>query len=246
MNFNVLRRLSSLFGGSSGRVTPVADIQVQSNVYLVARERGKIVGRRESHNVTVNGGRTWLRDVISALSYPEDVPGTTSPTALNTTVGAPGCNVQRASAYRPRYVAFGVGGLMQGITPPGPGTFSEVKTRYGLERPVEYCRISSDTYYLAQLLGQDLSDLDFAPNPFALRFRRIIAEADISYAAQPTYSTRVPLSEVALFSSEANGSVCVSPAESTGLVPGMLSYNTFSTLTKTPLNQIELVWEWRL
>jgi len=244
MGFSVLKKLINRFRRSNGSLDIPEHLQVQNNVFLTMRERGKIVGRRESHNVVTNTGRQWLRGLCSALSYPDMIPVDTPASNLNVNAFDAATNVQEDSKYRVRYIAYGVGGTMQGVTPPGVGTFTEVVTRYGLESPVEYVRNGATIFYLAQVVGQDLTDTAYAPNNFTIRFRRVAVETDISYALQPTYGTSVPLSEIGLFTSAANSIIHTSPVEGAGAI-GMVAYNTFATITKTPLFQLEVVWEWR-
>ena len=68
------------------------DIQVKQNLHLVARERGKIVARRDGHNIFVDLGREWLSRLIAYQSYSPDV-------------------YQRDD--RVRYMGFGIGGNRQ-------------------------------------------------------------------------------------------------------------------------------------
>ena len=104
------------------------DIQVRSNVFITARERGKIVACREGHNIFLDFGREWLSKLIAYASFSPDVP---------------------ESDERIRYMGFGIGGTRQiapsfADTPPlddyGPvGGFSQTDvdpTVTRLERPV--------------------------------------------------------------------------------------------------------------
>ena len=236
-NFTTFKQFIGRFRGS--RLLKHESVWGTQRVSLIARERGKIVARRESDNVVVNAGRTWLRGLVSAQSYPELIPPTVAATDMNVNAFDPATDVQTQSKYRPRYIAFGVGGTMQTTTPPGAGTFTEVVTVTGLEAPVEYLR-GATTWYMAQVQDQDLTNTDYAPDAYSIRFRRIAGLTDISYAAQPTYGVNVPLSEVGLFLSSAVPTVTTS-----GSPAGFCAYNTFSTITKTPLITVEVIWEWR-
>src|ERR1700761_419955 len=44
-------------------------IEVKSNLSLVMRERGKIVGRRDGHNIWLNLGREYLASLIAYSSF---------------------------------------------------------------------------------------------------------------------------------------------------------------------------------
>jgi len=46
---------------------------VRANVHLTLRERGKIVGRTEGHNVVVDAGRTWLSQYIAEDSLGDPI-----------------------------------------------------------------------------------------------------------------------------------------------------------------------------
>ena len=95
-------------------------IEVKSNVSIAVRERGKIVDRRESHNVFVNQGRQWLRDLIGAGVYPADDGN------ANRNLTSDGGVSQNADTYatgsinktyRVRWVGVGVSGAKQNDSP---------------------------------------------------------------------------------------------------------------------------------
>lgn len=250
MRFNVLRPFLNRFRRRSGAIYIPERFEMTTRVHLIARERGKKVGERESSNVVVNDGRTFLRGLISASSYPDAaVPPAAGagalwePTAL--TVVPPG-NVQSESAFRPRYIALGTGGTLQNVTPPGAGAYTEVAARLGLERPVYVNTVDTKPYYVGQIQGQDLSDSEDAPDDYTIRFRRIFTEDEISYAGSNFTDApfAVPLSEALLLSSEYDDTDQSTAESSTP--DGVLAYNTFATLNKTPLIQVEVIWEWRL
>src|SRR5688572_24229521 len=109
------------------------DIVVKSNLFLTMRERGKIVARREGHNIFLDYGREWLAGLIAYASFSPDVA---------------------EDDRRVRYMGLGIGGTRQ-IAPefantppltdygpgavPGTGGFSQTDTDPALvqlERPV--------------------------------------------------------------------------------------------------------------
>lgn len=249
MRFSLLRPFLNRFRrGSSGVYVPER-FELTTNVNVIARERGKKVAERNSSNVVVNDGRKFLRGLVSVQAFPDaKVPpdpgagGAWTPTVLN--VAVPGPHMQAESAFRPRYIAFGVGGTAQTVTPPGKGAFTEVAARLGLESPVYVDTVDAKNYYAGQIQAQDLNDAADAPDDYSIRFRRIFTEDEISYAGSNFGSPfAVPLSEVLLLSS-----AYTDPGDSTDeddTPTGVLAYNTFAPVTKTPNIQVEVIWEWR-
>ena len=47
----------------------VETVEVRNNLVLTARERGKIVARREGHNIWLNLGREYLASLIDYISF---------------------------------------------------------------------------------------------------------------------------------------------------------------------------------
>lgn len=80
---------------------------MRDNVLITARERGKIVARREGHNIFVDLGRQWLAELISLLTTDPDVP-------------------DRIDLIK--YMGFGIGGNEQ--TLPGEVTSAPLVTAY--------------------------------------------------------------------------------------------------------------------
>src|SRR5215204_2983307 len=68
---------------------------MRPNVFITARERGKVIARREGHNVWTDPGRDYLRRVTSLSAQDPDVP------VVDT---------------RPKYLQFGVGGKTQSLS----------------------------------------------------------------------------------------------------------------------------------
>lgn len=207
------------------------DIEVKSNLIMIARERGKIVTRRETHNIFLDVGREWLSQLISYQSYGPDV-------------------YQRDD--RVRYIGFGIGGSRQ-IAPAtadaspigGPGDPYAANSAAGIgsnsqtdtdpsvtrmERPV---RVSGGVANYPGLGGDEWLGLIQAPAEHntgtSTTFRRVFTQEELSYGP----FTSVPLSEAMLFTSAANQNFYLN----TGI-----AYDTFDTLSKTTAISIEVEW----
>lgn len=196
-------------------------IEVRQNLTLTARERGKLVARRQSHNIWLNLGREYLASLIAYSSFSPVTPERND---------------------RVQYVGVGIGGTRQtALTVANaapystayPGANAQTDTDAAvarLERPV---RISggSTTYpgaggdvWLAQVQAP-------AVHPVATQvsFVRLLTAGDVNYS--PFLAT--PLSEIGLFTSAANPNLYNNT---------MIAYDTFDTLTKTDAVEIEVVW----
>jgi len=197
------------------------DIEVKYNLRLIARERGKIVDSRLTHNIFVNLGREWLSQLIAYVSFGPDTP---------------------ENDYRVKYMGFGIGGDRQTapsaanntpITPPYAGSNLQTdtdRTVAKIERPV---RVSGSSSSYPGLAGDKWLGLIQAPagHPTAMRteFRRVFTATEVSY---PPFIA-VPLSEIGLFTSAANDE---------GYQNNLIAYDTFDTITKTTAVEIEVVW----
>lgn len=197
-------------------------VEVKNNLKLIARERGKIVARREGHNIWLDIGREYLASVIALASYGPDVP-------------------QRND--RVKYMGFGIGGTRQ-IAPamanvppmstayPGANVQTDLDPEViRLERPV---RISGGTTPSPGGAGDVWLGTIQAPaihtTPREVTFRRLFTQSEVSYS---TFSS-VPLSEVGLYTSLAVpiGTISNSP----------VAYDTFDTISKTGAFEIEVEW----
>jgi hypothetical protein len=222
-------------------------IEVRSNVSIIARERGKIVDRREGHNVFVNQGRQWLRNIIGASRYPVDsgsslqnlTSNSGEPAADNKDTYATGTSEK---TYRVRFVGLGIGGSRQTITPPGVGAQVEEVSIIQLEHPVKV----SSTRWLKQILPQpDFGDTLIFPNAYTIRFRSIFDYNDVSFPSQvESYGTNVPVSEIGLYTSEAPSAGTISSTIPPGST-GFIAYNIFAPISKTPNFVLEISWELR-
>lgn len=197
-------------------------VEVKNNLKLRARERGKIVARRDGHNIWLDIGREYLSHLIALTSYGPDVP-------------------QRDD--RIKYMGFGIGGTRQSA--PGVANVPPMYTAYPgtnvqtdldpavlrLERPV---RISGSTTPYPGDVGDVWLGTIQAPaihtTPREVTFRRLFTLSEVNYS---TFSS-VPLSEVGLYTSLAVpiGTISNSP----------VAYDTFDTISKTGAFEIEVEW----
>ena len=198
-----------------------ATVQVKNNLSLIARERGKIVARREGHNIWLDLGREYLARLIAYASF--------SP----------------LTTYRDdriRYMGFGIGGDRQiapavANSPPlstaYPGTNTQTDSDPAvtmLERPVRITGTSTPPPYNAndQWLGQVQSPPTF--DTFnKVTHRRLLSSVEVSYAPFQT----VPISEIGLFTSLADPKL---PHNT------MVAYDTFETISKTDAFELEVAW----
>lgn len=211
----------------------LSTIEIKQNVKLVARERGKIIARREGHNIFVNAGRDWLRDLIHYVSLPA--------------LGVSPTHPDDAGAYhRIRYMAFGIGGNRQTAPsslftavpftayPWDDHTFTQSDddpTVYALESPVPVGSTGGAFPNDYQWMGQVTAPPDL-PGTGQVRFTRIFTETELTFGSAPL----MPLSEVGLFTNAAVYNI--KPTA----VGAMVAYDTFNTLNKTNAIAIELEW----
>jgi len=206
-----------------------------SNVYITIRNRqGLIVGRRESHNIFVNQGRQWLRNHMAATTF-AGIPVTAN---QNVCDGDPIGNADALSVvgktFKPRYIGIGVKGALQTVLPAGSQT--ENAEISALELPVK----TANGQWLKEVLPHDnLASVQQFPTAYSVRFRAIFGYNEISFANQPTYGTNVPISEVALYTSEAGQN-----DEPTNT--GLIAYNIFAPVSKTPNFVLEIAWDLRV
>lgn len=199
-------------------------IQVRSNLKLIARERGKIVARRQGHNIWLDLGGEFLAQLIAYSAFGPDT------TYRNDRV---------------KYVGYGIGGTRQlalavaNAAPlvthyPGTNVYTDTDpTLTKMERPVRISGGSSTPPYPPgdNWLGQIQAPPTF-PTAKSVLFKRVLDFAEVSYAPYTT----VPLSEVMLFTAAANPQVY----NNTGI-----AYDTFDTISKTNAIAIETEWEIR-
>ena len=210
---------------------------------------GEVKAKRRGHNVFTNRGRKWLRDSNAVVSF--DGMPMTGGVHFNDTEGE---DRNAVANFKPRWMAVGVGGALQHWDPPGPGVHIEnVGVEY-LETPIAaYEDVGlSTTYWLKQILPNGLPEDDTEgvayPDEYIIRLRCLYDVNDVSFvpSVDPSsniYGTLVPISEVALFTSEADPTV--KPDSSSGGVDGMIAYHVFATIPKTPGIILEVDWELR-
>jgi len=199
-------------------------VEVKNNLKLIARERGKIVQRREGHNIWVDLGREYLASLIALVSYGPDTP-------------------ERDD--RIKYMGFGIGGTRQvapsvANSPPMstayPGLNAQTDldpTVTTLERPVRVSgttTIPSDPYDSGDVWLGTIQAPPIHNTATQVTFRRLFTQLEISYSSFLT----VPLSEVMLFTSAANP---IGQPFNTGV-----AYDTYDTISKTGALELEVEW----
>lgn len=201
-----------------------ATVEVKNNLKITARERGKIVQRREGHNIWVDLGREYLASLIALVSYGPDTPERND---------------------RIKYMGFGIGGTRQ--VAPGVANVAPMSVAYPgtnlqtdldpsvttLERPV---RVSGTTtspsgpYDPADVWLGTIQAPPIHNTATQVTFRRLFTQTEVSYS---TFTT-VPLSEVMLFTSAATP---IGQPLNTGV-----AYDTFDTISKTGALALEVEW----
>lgn len=208
----------------------VDTIPVKQNLKLIARERGKIVDRREGHNIFLNLGKEWLAELM----------GYQDPTTQTT-----------FRDDRIRYMGVGIGGTRQlalatannppigGGGPGGPYEGSNLQTDEDptvsvIERPV---RISGGSSVYPGVGGDawvgQIGSADPISVPNQVTFQRIFTQLEVSYGQ----FLSVPLSEIMLFTNAADPT----NFQNTGM-----AYDTFDTISKTTAIELEVVWTLRI
>jgi len=203
----------------------IDQLEVKQNVHIIARERGKIVTRRDGHNIFLNLGREWLAELISLQTLDPDV-------------------AERND--RIKYIALGIGGTRQlalahaNAAPyvtayPGTNTQTDSDpTVTALERPV---RVSGGVSVYPGVPGDIWTGTVQAPpvhtTATETTFRRLFGPTDISYGSLIS----VPLSEVGLMTSAA------APGN---FLNQLVAYDTFDTISKTGAVELEIIWTLKL
>jgi hypothetical protein len=199
-------------------------IEVKQNLFLTMRERGKIVQRREGHNIWVDLGREYLASLIAAVSFGPLV-------------------TERDD--RIQHMGLGIGGNRQLALPTAnspplstayPGTNSQTDTDptvTTLERPVRISGTTTgpgDPYSPTdRWLGQIQAPATHVA-PTEVTFIRLFTSTEVSYSS----FTTVPLSEIGLFTSSA--------APQGQPFNTLVAYDTFDTLSKTNAFELQVDW----
>ena len=208
----------------------IDNLPVQYNVRISALRDGKVVDRRESHNVLTNTGRAWLATLVGASAYPTPYPTPHTPD-------------------RVKYLGLGCGGSLQ-----TGNNFLKFQSATvdvtDLEDAVPFRAGSNGTnHYLKQVAPQAFNSIYF-PSPYRTRFITEIAENEVSYIGSATagsnqvVDTSVPISEAGLYLSSAQNGGLVTPAGAR-TIGSMICYDTFSPLIITPNVMIRIEWELR-
>lgn len=211
------KKNSQLAGGLRRNAT----IEVKQNVHLIARERGKIVARRDGHNIWVNLGREYLAGLIAYASFGPDTP------ERNDRIRYMGVGIGGT-----RQVALGVANAAPLVTAyPGSNARTDTDpTVTTLERPV---RLTGSSNAYPGLGGDVWVGQVQAPATHVtateVTFKRLFTQLEVSYNPFLT----VPLSEVGLFTGAANPNVFNNL---------LVAYDTFDTLSKTNAFELEIDW----
>lgn len=203
----------------------VDQIEIKSNLIITARERGKVVARREGHNIWLNLGREYIAQLLSFQSFDPDVP---------------------VRNDRIKFMGVGTGGTRQlalstanntPISPPYTGSNLQddlTPSVTTLERPV---RISGSSTGYPGIAGDAWVGRIQAPPDLSIgsqvTFSRVFTADEVSYGP----FSSVPLSEVMLFTSAADPQ----NYQNTGV-----AYDTYDTLSKTVATAFEYQWTIRL
>lgn len=241
------------------------NIIIKPNLCVRLKKDDRVVKEVSEHNVFVINGRDWLVKLMGSRAYPtltseanmiDTDLGTSDTYSLQTKWGS---SAGTHRTYRVRWIGVGTGGYLQSITPPGAGGYTELPSIKGMERPVSVrdtaSGVAGTTFeYMGQVAVQNASSLTDFPEVGTIVYRRVFSESEISFVS-PTngpsvdydgtsWGTSVPISEVGLFSSEANPFTFPHTAEyAGGNVPGFIAYGIFAPLVKTPLLTLEVIWE---
>jgi len=199
----------------------VDTIEVKQNLKLTLYERGKIVGRREGHNIWVDLGREYLAELICYSSFDPDL---------------------KVRDDRVKYMGLGIGGTRQlalptansaPMVPAYAGTNDQTdddRTVSEVERPVRVSGSESGyPYPSGDVWLGTIGTVEFGTPPTEVTFVRIFRQIEVSYGS----FLSVPLSEIGLFTSAA------SP---TYYKNSLVAYDTFDTLSKTSAVNLRVDW----
>jgi hypothetical protein len=201
------------------RIRLFEDIEVKQNLKIIARERGKIVARRDGHNIWLDLGREWLANLIGYESYSPDTP---------------------QEDNRIKYMGLGIGGTRQlapatansgDLLSDYPGTNNQTDTDPTvtvLERPVRVTGGSGAPAAGDAWLGAVQVPTSHLVATSAT-FRRVFTQTEVSYYPYLT----VPLSEIALFTAGADAQYYLN---------NPVAYDTFDTISKTVAVELEVEW----
>lgn len=199
------------------------DIEVKANVYVVARERGKIVGIREDHNIFTTIGREYVVDMFA---------GSSSETVqyIGVGIGSDEQTVNVSSVYPSLDSTY-----------PGQNVFDDDDPSIQvLERPVQ---ASSGTWMVTGSATQPVST--------TYRITYLYGQTEInlsgSYPIVPISESGLHLSSESPTAAAYTGGSApdyIGPARLTS--QRVCAYNGFAPISKGPGMTIEIRWELRL
>jgi hypothetical protein len=236
------------------------DLEVNVTARTIDRS-GNILQEVQSHNVVVNAGRKYLRDLMCCTNYGQ--LSSDPPPAV------PIAPVSVVTNHRIRYVGVGTGSVLQSNTYPGMGAYSEIVTVAGLERPVlvnynagGFNGPGTERQWLKQVEPQD--GAQELPDDYTAIYRAIFGYDEISCVGQiGEYEMSIPVTEFMLFTSAADayaaaptpvatyvvydksGAPITSYTGYTLEVPGAFAYNATTPIVVTPAMMLEVLWELR-
>ena len=191
---------------------------MRSNVIIKIYEHDELVETRHGHNTWVDGGRTWLANMVGYTSHDPDVP---------------------EADTRVRYFGLGIGSIQQSLlglvnNPPYsvdyPGTNTQ-KSSFppgitGLERPVKV----NATDWLVDEPNIFFTHL----SQYELTCHAIVdgTAGDVVFGAY----TQMPISEVGLFLSDATITSSSNP---------VVAYHSFATILLNVYVRLEFIWSVR-
>ena len=194
-------------------------VEVNVNLSIIGRERGKIIVRRDGHNIWLDLGREFLAELLTLSAFNPDTP-------------------ERDD--RIKYFGLGIGGSRQFMNPfpaaietaYGPRSVAQTDedaTLTQLESPVRLSGGITGAVEPGDLWLGAVQAPVVHPVATDAEFRRLFTANELNYG--PFES--VPISEVGMFTSAAD------PSTNANI---MVAYDTFDTISKTSALELEVVW----
>lgn len=191
------------------------------NVFVCCYDNGRLVQRKEVHNVITDTGQEWVMNRLAASSLAIDPPLPMT-TAL------------------PKYIGVGVGGVLQ-----PDNTFANTQVEVASVEWVEDPIPLANGDFMKQVEA-NAGGTRHRPNRFTNRYIAKFLETDLAFIGQTTgisgvqVDTVVEVSEAGLYLSTAD----------LGYTPGtandMICYATFDPISVRPGRVVEFTWEFRI
>ena len=212
---------------------------MKPNVHIVARERGKIVARREGHNVFVDNGRQFLAELMSLESAdPDAIERNDRIKSIGLGIGGIGQTYTVEVSAAPFTTYYSVGNDPHGTTGAEYNhDFPISPLITTLERPVKIDGSLSD--YPGQLGDQWLSapsapqTIITKPSATSRNIHAFFDGAAGDFLLGGTFSY-MPFSEAGLFTSTAY--YLHSPYQE------LVAYHNFDTILYTADTELEVIW----